>query len=57
MEKEYYAWLTYLYVLQEMDRMDLIEARFRNVYDASGRFERARLWTVVKKVYTECSDY
>jgi len=56
-EKEYYAWLTTLYVLQELDRMDLLEARYRGVYDQQGRFDKGKLWAAVKKTYSECSEY
>ena len=56
-EKEYYAYITQFYVLQELDRMDLLEEKYRHVYDENGKFDGDKLWAVLKKTYTECPDY
>jgi len=57
-EKEYYAWITGFYVLQEMGRMDILEERYSGVYDDyTGEFDGNLLWKRLKEVYNECPEY
>ena len=58
-EKEYYAWITGFYVLQEMDRMDILDDKYRGVvYDyETGKFDGDMLWERLQEVYPECPDY
>jgi hypothetical protein len=56
-EKEYYAHITQLYVLQELGRMDLIEDKWRGTYDEYGRFDGDTLWYVLKDLYPDLPDY
>ena len=58
-EKEYYAWITGFYVLQEMDRMDILDEKYRGVvYDyETGKFDGDMLWDRLQEVYPECPDY
>jgi hypothetical protein len=57
-EDEYYAFMVKLYVLWKLNRMDLVDAYFRDCFDASGRFNAGLLWRKVRSMpaYKECPD-
>jgi len=57
-EKEYYAWIAELFVLQEMGRKDIISEKFSAAYDSrTGQFDSDKLWELLKRVYPNCPEY
>lgn len=56
-EKEYYAYVTEFYVLQETGRMDILGDKWSGIYDSNGKFSKSKLWAAIKKAYKECPEY